>query len=189
MAARASRSNSACPDREQRKTRFKGSIGGRLPVECGVVVYVQPGDLPRVVRGEQTLVTILGSCVAACLWDRRTGFGGMTHALLPRYAGEGSEGRFADSATRLLIQRLHTATGGTPALVARVFGGASMSELLDAGEKQRLSIGDRNARETCAVLEAARIPVLQLEVGGALGRRIAFEVATGAVAVKPIARV
>jgi chemotaxis receptor (MCP) glutamine deamidase CheD len=64
-----------------------------------------------------------------------------------------------------------------------------MSVLLDARVEQRLSIGDRNARETCNALEAAHIPVLQLEVGGSLGRRIAFDLTTGAVAVKLIARV
>lgn len=34
--------------------------------------------------------TILGSCVAVCLWDAKTGVGGMNHLLLPHFAGNGS---------------------------------------------------------------------------------------------------
>lgn len=111
----------------------------------------------------------------------------MTHALLPTFDGEGDPGRFADSATRLAIQRM-TAAGSQPAeLCARLFGGASMYPTGNAGAGG--SIGERNIAMTQATLDAARVRVVERDVGGHEGRRIAFDVSSGAVQVKRIPRV
>ncbi len=111
----------------------------------------------------------------------------MTHALLPQYKGEGSRSRFADTATELLIRRM-SALGPPETLVARIFGGASMAVRfgLAPPEDPSRTIGGRNVAQTRAVLEAAKIRILEADVGGHFGKRIAFDVATGAVVTKRI---
>src|ERR1700739_2409441 len=68
--------------------------------------YLLPGELH--VSGEPCQIrTILGSCVAICLWDNRQRAGGMNHFLLPASReGEPASQRFADVATSVLLQKL-----------------------------------------------------------------------------------
>ena len=48
------------------------------------MVKVFPGEFHVTARPDETLVTILGSCVAACIRDPVTGLGGMNHFMLPQ---------------------------------------------------------------------------------------------------------
>ena len=61
-------------------------------------VYLHPGQLV-VSAAPCSVSTILGSCVAVCVWDEETGIGGMNHFLLPNFAGRGlSSARFGNVA-------------------------------------------------------------------------------------------
>ena len=75
------------------------------------------------------ITTLLGSCVAVCLWDARPGVGGMNHFMLP----EGSAHGPTDEATRFGVHAMDRLVGemvklgGVPTrFVAKVFGGASV---------------------------------------------------------------
>ena len=62
---------------------------------------------------DMALVTVLGSCVSACLRDRETGIGGMNHFMLPdegklvgRHGNVSAGGRYGVHAMELLINQI-----------------------------------------------------------------------------------
>ena len=72
------------------------------------------------------IMTVLGSCIAACIWDSRARLGGMNHFMLPD--GDFSEGggRYGSYAMELLINQLLKAGARREFLQAKVFGGAQV---------------------------------------------------------------
>lgn len=141
----------------------------------GVEIYLHPGQL-EATRAPVQLGTLLGSCVAVCLWAEGEG-GGMNHYVLP-YGGPSGDlsGKHGPRAIQALLQRLDAL--GLPAkrLTAKVFGGAS--PLCNS------PLGRANAQLALRLLSEARIPVVAQDVGGTRGRRIAFNPRTGAVLVR-----
>ena len=123
------------------------------------------------------MTTVLGSCVAVCLWDRATGIGGINHYMLPLWNGEGlPTPRYGNIAIDLLIRRMTEFGCQQKGLVAKVFGGANL--LPGTG---MYAIGDRNARLARRVLDGLDIPIVSEETGGSNGRRIIFNTARGVV--------
>jgi len=146
-----------------------------LPPE-GPVQYVQPGQM--VLSAEpRTLSTILGSCVAVCLWDRLTGAGGMNHYLLPTRPGTApSSPRFGDVAVPDLVDKLLAFGVRRECVDAKVFGGA---RVLDAPGDGADHLGLRNAETAVELLRRQGIPVIGGDVGGRRGRRVLFDLRTG----------
>ena len=143
--------------------------------------YLHPGRV--LVTAEPALVTtILGSCVAVCLWDDVAGLGGVNHFLLP----EGSDGggsRYARPAFVELRDQL-VALGASPSQMrAKLFGGAG----LNPGASGASAIGLRNVEAARRLLEQAAIPVLAEDVGGCHGRKLIFETHTGHAWVRALA--
>ena len=100
-------------------------------------VYLAPGRLFASGDAEQ-LTTILGSCVAVCLFDREAGVGGMNHFLLP--SGTPASARYADSAMPALVERVLGLGASRARLRAKLFGGACVVEALRANHP----LGARN---------------------------------------------
>ena len=143
-------------------------------------VYLAPGRLYA--SGEDVQVTtILGSCVAVCLWDPQAEVGGVNHFLLP--SGTPASPRFGDSAVALLIGEVLERGAHRGRLTAKIFGGACVLEAFRADE---WSLGARNVEIAREQLEAACIPVVGEDVGGDRGRKLVFHVRTGAAWVRPI---
>lgn len=120
------------------------------------------------------LVTLLGSCVAACLYDPAIGLGGMNHFLLPGDLDEttGAAERCAVHAMEVLVNALLKRGAARNRLEAKIFGGAStMAGLSD--------VGSQNARFALAFLKNERIAIAAQCLGGAQGRRVQFWPATG----------
>lgn len=142
-------------------------------------LYLQPGFLH--VAEATTITTILGSCVAICLWDSTRQIGGMNHFLLPRgIAAPGLEGRFGESAVPVLIQRLLAAGAAQTRLQAKVFGGACAH-----GTVQRPDhLGLKNVELAFDLLTASGIPVVSRDVGGTRGRKLLFHTDDGTAMVK-----
>jgi chemotaxis protein CheD len=150
------------------------------PARTPARVYLAPGRLYA--SGEDVQVTtILGSCVAVCIWDAQAEVGGMNHFLLP--SGGAASPRFGDSAVALLIGRVLEEGGQRGRLAAKVFGGACV---LEAFRTDRWSLGARNVEMAREQLAAAAIPVVGEDVGGDLGRKLVFHVRTGAAWVRAI---
>lgn len=123
------------------------------------------------------MTTTLGSCIAACLFDVRNGWGGMNHFLLPNRPGsadrsEGASHRYGVHLMELLVNALLTRGASRAHLQAKVFGGACITRgLTDAGA--------RNAAFIEHFLRHEGIPLVGGSLAGKRGRRVQFWPASG----------
>jgi chemotaxis protein CheD len=128
--------------------------------------------------------TILGSCVAVCLWDRRLRFGGMNHFVLPvQPATEAPSVRFGDVAIPALVEGMIGLGSAVEDLQAKVFGGASVLVAAAGG----VSVGRRNLKLAVAELRRRRIPIVAGRLAGDQGIILVQCTACGDVWVRPIA--
>lgn len=128
---------------------------------------------------ETTISTLLGSCVACCLWDPLAEVGGMNHILLaanPRAPAEGPS-LSGINAMELLINDLLKLGARRTRLQAKAFGGAQMISGLS-------SIGPANARFALGYLSRENIECTSQSLGGDRARHVIFVPTTGAVRVK-----
>lgn len=141
--------------------------------------FLFPGTL-HASRQECTITTVLGSCVSVCLWDQIHGGGGMNHFMLPLWNGEGlATPKYGNIAMEKLLERVLQLGCHQPYLVAKVFGGANISE----SKNGTFLIGDRNTTLALQMLKEWRIPVVATDLGGRLGRKIIMNTLTGEVLV------
>jgi len=145
--------------------------------------YLLPGELH--VSGEPCQIrTILGSCVAICLWDSRQRAGGMNHFLLPASReGQAASQRFADVATSVLLKKLSLLGCRPASLRAKIFGGAAMFQNRN---RPAASLGTQNVAAALHLMNCAGIPVAAQETGGNRGRKIIFNTDEGVVWCQPI---
>jgi chemotaxis protein CheD len=148
-----------------------------------VKFYLQPGQL-FASRDGHAVTTILGSCVAVCLWDPKVKIGGINHYLLPVYGGEGAASpRFGDISIRELLSRLLTLGCERQRLRAKLFGGACV---LAAFRERKEHLGSQNIRTARELLAAEGVPVVGEAVGGYRGRKLIFATDIGAVWLKEL---
>jgi chemotaxis receptor (MCP) glutamine deamidase CheD len=127
------------------------------------------------------VTTLLGSCIAVCLYDPMPAVGGMNHFMLPRSgAADGASARFGVPAMVELIEAVMRAGGARHRLVAKVFGGAHVLDI----EESALDVPRRNIAFVRKFLEAGGIPVLAEDVGGHAPRHVRFHTATGRVLIR-----
>jgi chemotaxis protein CheD len=145
-------------------------------------VKVLPGEF--FVHDEDILVmTTLGSCIAACLWDREKRIGGMNHFLLPDTGGGGGDsGRYGSYAMDLLIGELikRGATRGT--MEAKIFGGGAVISGMNT-----INVGERNTAFVLDYLRTERITVVSKDVLDIYPRKVCFLPASGKAMVKRLA--
>ena len=131
------------------------------------------------------LVTVLGSCVSACLRDRKTGIAGMNHFMLPDQGSSNSDrlmpARFATHAMELLINDMLKLGANRSTLEAKVFGGGNVIAGMTT-----VNIGQRNAGFVRAFLAQENIPIVAEDLGLDIARKIYFFTDTGKVMVKKI---
>ncbi|MEO5341926.1 MAG: chemotaxis protein CheD [Gammaproteobacteria bacterium SHHR-1] len=156
-------------------------------------VTIHPGE-QHVSRDRQFMIsTLLGSCVAACLYDPVMRVMGMNHFLLAnkRYSKDmpviaSEAGRYGLYAMELLINNMLKAGAQKRNLKAKVFGGGNV--LPGISSDSFFAVGEVNSRFVLEFLEAEKIPVLSKGLGGDHGRVIHFVSTDFSVYVKPIAR-
>lgn len=123
------------------------------------------------------VTTILGSCVAICIWDRRQHIGGVNHYLLPASSEEGSLSlRFGDVSTRELLKGLLQLGCSREYMQAKVFGG---SALFRQERHYGSSLGAQNVAAAGLMLKNADIPIISQDTGGPYGRKIIFNTDDG----------
>jgi chemotaxis protein CheD len=130
--------------------------------------------------GELEISTLLGSCIAVCLWDSTRACGGMNHYMLPLWNGDGlPTPKFGNVAIEKLIERLLQFGCQKRNLVAKCFGGAS----LIADATGLMQIGARNIEIADELLGIHQIPIVAREVGGQQGMRVIFNTQSGVALV------
>ncbi|MDD2309872.1 MAG: chemotaxis protein CheD [Desulfuromonadaceae bacterium] len=129
---------------------------------------------------EYLISTVLGSCVAVCLWDHVLRRGGMNHMMLPLWNGEGlATPKYGNIAMEKLLSKVLSIGCRREHLVAKVFGGANVS----GTGLEVFMIGDRNITLAMGMLEKFRIAVVAKDVGGRDGRKIVMNSESGVVMV------
>ncbi|HMG88879.1 MAG TPA: chemotaxis protein CheD [Chryseolinea sp.] len=142
--------------------------------------YVLGGQLV-VAETPMELVTIVGSCVAVCLWDRKTGTAGMNHYMLPSVDDVTNLLNGGKSATRLLIKSMVSKMSDIKNLEAKIFGGGNKFF-----SDNFLVVGLQNVEAAKQVLMDAGIPIVLEHTGGIFGRKVYFDTRNGNVSVTAI---
>ena len=125
--------------------------------------------------------TILGSCVAICLYDRVKQVGGINHYMLPFWNGTGlASPKYGNIAIEKLLEKMLGMGSKIENIQAKVFGGGEVVET----QTNLFRIGERNIEIAEKTLKEMRINVVAKSVGGKLGRKIRYNTYTGEVMMK-----
>jgi chemotaxis receptor (MCP) glutamine deamidase CheD/CheY-like chemotaxis protein len=146
-------------------------------------IFLLPGEMAY--QREQTdISTLLGSCVAVTLYDRKRSWGGLNHYMVPDQIGSLPEGKVAGSAINALMRMAKMAGSAATDLDARIIGGAAVIGTSATGSASVLGdIGGRNVEIARKILHELGIRVVQEEVGGTRGRRINMNSTSGQVTI------
>jgi chemotaxis protein CheD len=148
-------------------------------------VKVLPGEY-FVTTTEMVLVTVLGSCVSACIRDTAKGIGGMNHFMLADSAESGAvsaSARYGTYAMEILVNHLLKLGARRENLEAKVFGGGRVMASL-SGSK----VGDRNSAFVLQYLATEGIKVSAKDLLDVHPRKVYFFPNNGRVLVKKLMR-
>lgn len=152
-------------------------------------VMVLPGRHYVTVSSKEMIVTLLGSCVAACIRDPIAAVGGLNHFLLPE-SETGHWGQQVDAAMRYgnhametLINDIIKLGGVRSRLEVKVFGGAHVIEGASV-----LSVGQKNVDFVQTYLSNEGFNITASHLGGTMPRRIHYFPMTGKVQMRQLER-
>lgn len=150
-------------------------------------------DAAKILPGEfyftgkdMLIVTVLGSCVSACIRDRVSGVGGMNHFMLPDGGADSDNPvsasmRYGTYAMEVLINELLKAGAKRENLEAKVFGGGNVLRGFTS-----MNVGERNAKFVLDYLRAERMRVIAEDLNDIFPRKVYFFPKTGKVLVKKL---
>ncbi|KND58812.1 Chemotaxis protein CheD [Candidatus Paraburkholderia schumanniana] len=135
---------------------------------------------------DMVLVTVLGSCVAACINDRTADIGGMNHFMLPDDGSDASHAtsdsmRYGAYAMEVLINELIKRGGRRERFEAKVFGGGAVLAGMTT-----INIGDRNSEFVRRYLALKKIRIVAEDLQGMHPLKVAFMPRSGQVMVKKL---
>jgi chemotaxis protein CheD len=144
-----------------------------------------PGEYYVTAR-DMVLVTVLGSCVAACIRDRTNGIGGMNHFMLPGESGDllSSSARYGVYAMEKLINELLKMGARRNHLEAKLFGGGNVLRGFTVA-----NVGERNANFAIGYLRNEKIAVVAQDLLDIYPRKVYFFPSSGKVKVKQLRNV
>ncbi len=150
-------------------------------------------DAAKILPGEyfytpkdMLIVTVLGSCVSACIRDRVSGLGGMNHFMLPDGGGDASNPvsasmRYGTYAMEVLINDLLKAGARRENMEAKVFGGGAVLRGFTA-----MNVGERNAAFVMSYLKTEKMRVVAEDLNDIYPRKVYFFPRSGKVLVKKL---
>lgn len=135
---------------------------------------------------DMLIVTVLGSCVSACIRDRVSGLGGMNHFMLPDGGADANSpvsasARYGTYAMEILINSLLKSGARRDNLEAKVFGGGAVLKGFTA-----MNVGERNAAFVQTFLRNERIRVVAEDLNDIYPRKVYFFPRSGKVLVKKL---
>jgi chemotaxis protein CheD len=179
--------SSSTPAAGSRLERLKAQA--RKPGEASFFFYDAhfKNDAVKILPGEyfvheedMLIMTTLGSCIAACLYDRNAKVGGMNHFMLPD--GAGDSGRYGSYAMELLINEMMKRGASRMTMEAKVFGGGQVVSGMTS-----MNVGERNTNFVMDYLKTERIPVVSKDVLDVYPRKVCFLPGSGKAMVKRLA--
>ena len=150
--------------------------------------YLEPGYIyfsksPAIVQ------TVVGSCIAVCLWDRILQYGGMNHFVRPvTHSPEEATPQFGNVATAALIRIMEEAGCHRKDLVAQITGGG-FPEDAPAMPQHVRDLGVANIQAARDVLIRKGIQIVSEDIGGSMGRKLVFDTSTGQLVVLKVHKI
>ncbi len=133
-------------------------------------VFLLPGEY-HVTEKPKFLATLLGSCVAVCLYNKHNGSAALNHFVRDRSsAGDNDIGRFGDLSIKHIVKGLKAFDPDPSHYEAKIYGGGNVVGHLNFG----VNIGAQNISVAKEVLGELRIPIVEDDTGGGRGRKIYF---------------
>lgn len=141
-------------------------------------IYLQPGEF---FWGDDTyrIKTLLGSCVAICVWHPARRIGGMSHCLLPTRGNDNTperSGRYVDETFEIFFAEMNRHATLRKDYQVKVFGGGNMFELPD---KTGITVGEKNLAMMRAILARENMRIGAEHVGGKGHRNVIFDLWNG----------
>jgi two-component system chemotaxis response regulator CheB len=133
-------------------------------------VFILPGEY-FISKQPHLISTLLGSCVAVCLYCPEHKFGGMNHYMLPTSPNKERSGKYGDYAIAALLQFMERTLGSLKGLQAIVSGGAKVIDTITKGQQ----IGQRNLEIAREILHKKGIPIIKENVGGVVGLKLHYQ--------------
>ncbi|PWK49148.1 chemoreceptor glutamine deamidase CheD [Pleionea mediterranea] len=151
-----------------------------------VAAKIKPGEY-YVSNTDELIVTVLGSCISACIRDRVNHIGGMNHFMLPvtdeeKFTGANAHkgaARYGNFAMEFLINNILRNGGERQHLEVKLFGGAKVI-------KKMSDVGDRNIQFIHEYMSSENLQVLASDLGGNHPRKVLYNPLTGVVRVKKL---
>ena len=160
---------------------FSGNKTYFDPKADATVVKVFSGDCYVTDQPNEMMVTVLGSCIAACIRDPIAHVGGMNHFLLPDSVNAGDAPmRYGAYSMEKLINDILKKGGRKTRLEVKIFGGGNVIE-------SSAMIGDKNVKFIREYLSMEGLRIAQEDVGGTSPRRIHYYPDSGKVMMRKIA--
>ncbi|MEM6524523.1 MAG: chemotaxis protein CheD [Bacteroidota bacterium] len=126
------------------------------------------------------VTTVLGSCVAVCLYDQKLQYGGINHFMLPVWKDEGlATPKYGNIAIPRLVDKMTDMGSDREDLVAKIFGGAN-----SLMENNVYQVGKRNIQIALEFIAKYNIPLLKSDIGGRKGRKIMMNTASNKIFLK-----
>ncbi len=152
---------------------------------------ILPGEY-YVSKHDEMINTVLGSCIAACIWDYKQGIGGMNHFMLPigcevEHSGKEhltSATRYGNFAMEILINEILKAGGSKKNLRVKLFGGGRVLTSMSS-----IDIGKKNIDFVHDYLYEEGLEIVSEDMGDVHPRKVLFYPATGRVRMKKLYKV
>jgi chemotaxis protein CheD len=149
---------------------------------------ILPGEY-YVTAKDEVIVTVLGSCISACIRDRVFGIGGMNHFMLPHTADDLSHhlnsgpsttaSRYGSYAMEMMINDILKHGGHKKNLEVKIFGGGKIL-------KNMTDVGNRNIQFVEEYISLEGIPLISEDTGDIYPRKVVFHPHSGKVKVKKL---
>lgn len=149
---------------------------------------ILPGQFYVSTQGEM-ISTVLGSCISACIRDKRLGIGGMNHFMLPEStdgkgawetgAVTGASSRYGNWAMEFLINAILKQGGHKTDMEVKLFGGGAVLANMT-------NVGQRNIDFARSYLEQEGLEVVAQDVGGSYPRKVLYFPDTGSVKMRKL---
>ncbi len=155
------------------------SLPGDNPDTPRVTIHI--GGL-RASKEPLVIDTVLGSCIAACLYDAEAKIGGMNHFMLPEGIDNKNPNstRYGVHAMELLISDLMKLGAARSRFRAKIFGGGHVLKIRESAK----GVPQRNIEFVRRFLENEQIPIVKEDLGGYQPRRVLFHTDSSKVYMK-----
>lgn len=142
--------------------------------------FIHVGEI-YVAVDDTEIATVLGSCIAVCLYDKVRKISAMNHYLVPLWNGNGLQTpKYGNISIPRMIENLQNIGCNIRNMEAKLFGGANINNT----QIENMMVGKKNIIIARELLKEYKIPVVAEDVGGNRGRRILMKSESGKVLLR-----